>query len=111
MSMRCRGIGLRLQPVRGAQLVTAGLSSLGTGMAVHPHTGKLQSARKLVAMLPAHRGVAVAAAAVAIPTELSSTQPSLTPRGAYPFVRPIAQQKPAVSCWKHSFSRPLTWFV
>ena len=67
--------------------MTAGLSSLVTGMAVHPSARKLQGARKLVAMLPAHRGVAVATAAVTISTELSPTQPSLTPRGAYSAAR------------------------
>ena len=79
----CRSIGVQLRPLRRAQLTTAGLSSLVTGMAVHPHA-KLHTARKLVAMLPVHRGVAVVAAAATISTDLLPTQPSLTPRGVCP---------------------------
>ena len=81
--LSCRSISVRLQPLRRAQLATVSLSSLVTGMAVHPHVQKLHSARKLVAMLPVHRGVAVAVAVATISTDHLSAQPTLTPRGVF----------------------------
>ena len=95
----CRGIGAQLQPLRRAQLATAGLSSLVTGMAVHPRKQTLHSARKLVAMLPVHRGVAVGVAAAAISTEALPTQPALTPRGAC-----IGQSTDPAQSWQQQAS-------